>query len=217
MAVELGLNRFVATPPVSETEFQRLERRNRERTYLVLFVHDRSLSMQTGRHWMLPEDELVRRAATWHQASGGPVRPEDVVIAAFVSLRRIAVKFFLSSFFILFYIYFLLTLIMPTQQAETTDIFNASKGSSNSDINYEVVLSNCNARLTQWDDVWRQETEKGLQNLLLFILFIIFSTPFPAGGDKFHLSFLTFFRLHVRLFLNSFGIHPSMLPVSTIY
>lgn len=55
MAVELGLNRFVAKPPPNETEFQLRERRNRERTYLVLFVHDRSLSMQTGRHWMLPE------------------------------------------------------------------------------------------------------------------------------------------------------------------
>lgn len=58
MAVELGLNRFVAKPPPNETEFQLRERRNRERTYLVLFVHDRSLSMQTGRHWMLPEVRL---------------------------------------------------------------------------------------------------------------------------------------------------------------
>jgi hypothetical protein len=55
MAVELGLNRYVAKPPAHETEFQLRERRNKERTYLVLFVHDRSLSMQTGRHWMLPE------------------------------------------------------------------------------------------------------------------------------------------------------------------
>jgi hypothetical protein len=55
MAVELGLNRYVSNPPNQETDFQMRERRNRERTYLVLFVHDRSLSMQTGRHWMLPE------------------------------------------------------------------------------------------------------------------------------------------------------------------
>ncbi|KAJ3502028.1 hypothetical protein NLJ89_g9072 [Agrocybe chaxingu] len=170
MAVELGLNRYVANPPPTETDFQRLERRNRERTYLVLFVHDRSLSMQTGRHWMLPEDELVRNAMTWHEAGGGVVRPEDVVIAAFVVLRRIA--------------------------AETTDIFYSTKGSlanSNSDINYEVVLSNCNARLTQWDNTWRHEMEK-------------------AGGEKFHFSFLSFFRLYVRLFLNSFGIQASLLP-----
>jgi hypothetical protein len=52
---------------------------------------------------------------------------------------------------------------------------------------------------------------------VLFFVFITFTTSFPAGGDKFHLSFLTFFRLHVRLFLNSFGIHPSMLPVSIIF
>ncbi|CAA7270167.1 unnamed protein product [Cyclocybe aegerita] len=172
MAVELGLNRYVANPSPTETDFQRLERRNRERTYLVLFVHDRSLSMQTGRHWMLPEDELVRNAMTWHEAGGGVVRPEDVVIAAFVVLRRIA--------------------------AETTDIFYSTKGSlanSNSDINYEVVLSNCNARLTQWDNTWRHEMEK-------------------AGGEKFHFSFLSFFRLYVRLFLNSFGIQASLLPGS---
>jgi hypothetical protein len=65
MAVELGLNRYVAKPPTHETEFQLLERRNRERTYLVLFVHDRSLSMQTGRHWMLPEVNLFFFLRFW--------------------------------------------------------------------------------------------------------------------------------------------------------
>jgi len=92
MAVELGLNRYVQAPPAHETEFQRLERRNRERTYLVLFVHDRSLSMQTGRNWMLPEDDLVRNSLTWHTAGVSAMRAEDTVIAAFVSLRRIAVS-----------------------------------------------------------------------------------------------------------------------------
>lgn len=58
MAVELGLNRYFATPPPNESEFQMRERRNRERTYIVLWVHDRSLSMQTGRQWMLPEVRL---------------------------------------------------------------------------------------------------------------------------------------------------------------
>ena len=91
MAIELGLNSYVPSPSTSETEFQRLERRNRERTYLVLFVHDRSLSILTGRHWMLPEDDLVRNSATWHEGGGTSIRPEDVIVAAFVSLRRIAV------------------------------------------------------------------------------------------------------------------------------
>jgi hypothetical protein len=94
MAVELGLNRYVERAPLHETDFQLRERRNRERTYLVLWVHDRSLSTQTGRNWMLPEDEFVRRSSTWHDpdGSGVGIRPEDVIIAAFVRLRHIAVS-----------------------------------------------------------------------------------------------------------------------------
>ena len=34
-----------------------------------------------------------------------------------------------------------------------------------------------------------------------------------AKGETFHLSFLSFFRLYVRLFLNSFGIQASLIPV----
>ncbi|KAI6038957.1 hypothetical protein EDC04DRAFT_2868101 [Pisolithus marmoratus] len=92
MAVELGLNRFAAKPPANETEFQLRERRNRERTYLVLFVHDRSLSIQTGRHWMLPEDNFIRHSDTWHLHGSPSTRFHDVVVAAFTQLRRIAVS-----------------------------------------------------------------------------------------------------------------------------
>jgi len=35
-----------------------------------------------------------------------------------------------------------------------------------------------------------------------------------ANGESFHMSFLSFFRLHVRLFLNSFGIQAAMYPSS---
>lgn len=91
MAVELGLNRYVPKPPEGETDDQFRERRNRERTYLVLWVHDRSLAMQTGRHWMLPEDDLVKNSHHWHESKF--IRPEDVIVAAFVQLRRIAVRF----------------------------------------------------------------------------------------------------------------------------
>ncbi|KAI0049688.1 hypothetical protein FA95DRAFT_817460 [Auriscalpium vulgare] len=191
MAVELGLNRYYSTPPPGETEFQRSERRNRERTYLVLFVHDRSLSMQTGRQWMLPEVrqlscfsalpahaldqcDLVRHSSTWHEEGGSPFRPEDVIVAAFVQLRRIS--------------------------AETTDVFYLHKGVAGSavthmDVNKEVLLRNCNGKLTQWMDSWQHEMRR-------------------ANGETFHMAFLSFFRLHVRLFLNSFGIQASMSPQS---
>ncbi|THV08056.1 hypothetical protein K435DRAFT_741674 [Dendrothele bispora CBS 962.96] len=166
MAVELGLNRYVAHPPSNETESQLLERRNRERTYLVLFVHDRSLSTQTGRNWMLPEDDFIRHSINWHEKGGNTIRPEDVIVSAFVQLRHIA--------------------------AETTEIFHTSRnGSPGNDINNEVVLRNCNGQLTQWMETWHREMHR-------------------AGGESFHFSFLTFFRLYVRLFTNSFGIQDSM-------
>ncbi|KAF8710862.1 Fungal specific transcription factor domain, partial [Rhizoctonia solani] len=166
MAVELGLNRYMAKPPEGETELQKRERRNRERTYLVLFVHDRSLAMQTGRQWMLPECDLVRHSLTWHEDNF--IRPEDVIICAFVQLRRIA--------------------------AETTDVFYLHRGAPgllHADVNYEILLRGCNSKLTQWMDLWHGEMKK-------------------AGGQMFHFSMLTFFRLHVRLFLNSFGLQSSM-------
>ncbi|TFK42840.1 fungal-specific transcription factor domain-containing protein [Crucibulum laeve] len=172
MAVELNLNRYVPNPSLHESEIQRLERRNRERTYLVLFIHDRSLSTQTGRHWMLPEDDLIRHSSTWHQENKGPARLEDVIIAALLQLRRIA--------------------------SETTDIFTASKSSSsnnNGDINHEVVLHACNAKLAEWDNTWHHEMER-------------------ANGEKFHQSFLSFFRLYVTVFLNSYGIQSAMSPSS---
>ncbi|KAF8061438.1 fungal-specific transcription factor domain-containing protein [Lyophyllum atratum] len=169
MAVELGLNRYVPNPVPNETEFQMLERRNRERTYLVLFVHDRSLSTQTGRHWMLPEDDIIRNSTSWHEQGGTTIRPEDVIVASFISLRLIA--------------------------AETTEIFKGAGPGIHHDVNYDVVLRNCNAKLTQWANTWQHEMDR-------------------AGGQKFHSSFLSFFHLYVRLFLNSFGIQAAISPTS---
>ncbi|KAK7693053.1 hypothetical protein QCA50_002618 [Cerrena zonata] len=90
MAVELGLNKYVERPQ-QETEFQFRERRNRERTYLVLFVHDHSLSTQTGRQYMLADDDLfVEHASDWHLQGGPNILPQDVILASFVQLRLIA-------------------------------------------------------------------------------------------------------------------------------
>lgn len=137
MAVELGLNRYTSRPNPHETNLQRLERRNRERAYLVLFVHDRSLSMQTGRLWMLPEDDLVIESEGWHeQVPQGSIRPEDVILAAFVSLRQIAV--------------------------ETTKMFELQKNSSGTaqQDNFDFLLNACNLKLASWAAQWTQEMKR---------------------------------------------------------
>jgi hypothetical protein len=46
------------------------------------------------------QDDLVRHSANWHEEGGTPIRPEDVIVAAFVQLRRIAVECQLLSFFV---------------------------------------------------------------------------------------------------------------------
>lgn len=145
MAVELGLNRFVSEKRLAaESDLQWLERRNRERTYLVLFVHDRSLATQTGRQWMLNEDELVRHSARWHEQGGGvpPLerRPEDVILAAFVQLRLIA--------------------------SETSaKLYSRNAGleseDQKEDVNHSELLRECNFRLNHWMEHWEAEMTKG--------------------------------------------------------
>jgi hypothetical protein len=76
---------------------------------------------------------------------------------------------------------------------ETTDVFclhkSTSSSSLQSDVNYEVLLRNCNMKLTQWQEFWHQQMQR-------------------ASGQSFHHAFLNFFRLYVRLFLNSLGVQP---------
>jgi len=143
MAIELNLNRFVSEKRLpNETDLQWLERRNRERTYLVLFVHDRSLSTQTGRQWMCHEDEIVRHSARWHEQGGGVApldrRPEDVILASFVQLRLIG--------------------------SETaTEIYARNSGQKKDhkeDVNHSELLRECNFKLNQWMEHWEGEMIK---------------------------------------------------------
>ncbi|KAF9232013.1 hypothetical protein BU15DRAFT_67851 [Melanogaster broomeanus] len=131
-----------------------LERRNRERTYLVLFVHDRSLSMQTGRHWMLPEDDFIRHADTWHERGGTPIRCEDVIVAAFIQLRRIAVP------------------KAGLLQAETTDMLHTNRSQvdgGSGQVNIDMALKNANAKLSQWTTKWDHEMRRGENTSSLFL------------------------------------------------
>jgi hypothetical protein len=59
------------------------------------------------------------------------------------------------------------------------------------DLDRAVLLRNCNGKLTQWMGFWENEMQR-------------------ANGERFHMEFLKFFRLYVRLFLNSFGLQGSM-------
>ncbi|KAG8944875.1 hypothetical protein FRC04_001408 [Tulasnella sp. 424] len=80
----------------------------------------------------------------------------------------------------------------PEDNAETSDVFYLRRNGSrdSSDVNYEVLLMGCNRKLTDWIEFWELEMQ-------------------TAGGGEFHDFILRFFRLHVRLFLNSLGLTAS--------
>lgn len=46
-------------------------------------------------------------------------------------------------------------------------MFYTKGGTSNghNDVNYEVVLRNCNGKLTQWMDTWQAEMQRGRSHL----------------------------------------------------
>lgn len=56
MAVEMGLNHYTHHPPRNESELEWRQRRNKERTFLVLFVHDRRCAGPSYSIWLLIAD-----------------------------------------------------------------------------------------------------------------------------------------------------------------
>jgi len=114
--------------------------------------------MQTGRHWMLPEDDFIRHADTWHERGGSPTRCEDVVVAAFIQLRRIA--------------------------AETTDMLHTNRSlvdGGGGQINIDMALKNANAKLSQWTAKWEHEMRRASGESFHFSflnLFCLYSSLF---------------------------------------
>lgn len=96
---------------------------------------------------------------------------------------------------------------------ETTDVFCLNRGAPNAtqtDVNYEVLLRNCNAKLTQWQETWQREMQRGDSFLTSIQCLTYTKTCYAASGESFHHAFLNLFRLYVRVFLNSFGIQAYM-------
>ncbi|KAG9018913.1 hypothetical protein FRB90_008304 [Tulasnella sp. 427] len=167
---------------------------------------------EDNRNWTyIGHDELVRNSMKWHLAGHrGQThkRPEDVIVAAFVQLRRLSVSLISTAMWALaVHPPLLVASLNPPLtlfgdpcflflggrcKAETSDVFYLRRNAfrDNSDVNYEVLLMGCNRKLTDWIEHWESEMKE-------------------AGGGEFHEYLLRFFRLHVRLFLNSLGLTAS--------
>ncbi|KAL3477035.1 fungal-specific transcription factor domain-containing protein [Aspergillus californicus] len=74
------------------SEIQRREIRNVQRTFLVLFVYDRSLSLQTGKPWMIERNEMIESVHDWWQDRTSFWN--DRLLCAFAALRLITADAF---------------------------------------------------------------------------------------------------------------------------
>ncbi|KAF7898849.1 uncharacterized protein EAF01_008062 [Botrytis porri] len=95
MCIELGWHEVkpvTQKPRTSTNEISIREARNIERTWLVLFVYDRSLSLQLDKPWMIDQNNLISKASEWYQEEYA-VPGGDLLLSAFVCLRLISAEF----------------------------------------------------------------------------------------------------------------------------
>ncbi|KAI1023770.1 hypothetical protein LB504_004986 [Fusarium proliferatum] len=90
ICMDLGWQKLSACSPgasTSPSEMERRERRNVERTWYVLFVYDRSISLQTGRPWMIDCNEFIESIEEW---CDDPLAIDnDQLLGAFTTLRLV--------------------------------------------------------------------------------------------------------------------------------
>ncbi|KAL4904747.1 hypothetical protein BDW74DRAFT_168325 [Aspergillus multicolor] len=127
IALDLGWHKL--TPNAGRkhglSEYQRREARNIERTFLVLFVYDRSLSLQTGKPWMIERNELIDVAESCWRDDDGLANPNDQLLSAFTALRLI-----------------------------TADIFNLLSPSKTPPRGVDRLLGLIDQRIHEWQNKW---------------------------------------------------------------
>ncbi|RFU81717.1 fungal specific transcription factor domain-containing [Trichoderma arundinaceum] len=137
MCMDMGWHKLTAystTSRVTMDEIRRREIRNIERTWYVLFVYDRSISLQTGRPWMIERSAFIESIEAW---CGDPMADRnDDLLGAFVTLRLMS-----SSIF---------SLHGP----------NSRRGDKVPLENMESLLSLKKAGIERWERHWVQNVEQ---------------------------------------------------------
>jgi len=127
MCIELGWHELKAVDVNDyKDELQIREAMNVRRTWLILFVYDRSISSQMGRPWMIEQNELIKSADSWYRhpyaCAGG-----DLLLSAFTRLRIISSE--------------ILELAYPTRSSPRPQ-------------RAQILLKLLNADITRWEGDW---------------------------------------------------------------
>lgn len=137
MCMDMGWHKLTAYSAASRAnadETKRREVRNIERTWLVLFVYDRSISLQTGRPWMIDRSSFIESIEAW---CSDPIADRtDDLLGAFVTLRLM-----ISSIFPLH------ALDSPRSEKMASE-------------DLESLLSIKKASIERWERRWVQSVEK---------------------------------------------------------
>ncbi|KAF4892981.1 Protein priB [Colletotrichum fructicola] len=95
MGMELGWHRLapysLKTSDIG-TDHEIREARNIERTWLVLFVYDRSMSLQTGKPWMIERSGFIESVEAW--CKDPTAISNDRLLGALVTLRLLSSEVF---------------------------------------------------------------------------------------------------------------------------
>ncbi|CEH18104.1 oxysterol-binding protein [Ceraceosorus bombacis] len=147
---EIGINRRVA-PSESLEDSEQLRRRirNRWRTWMCLFISDRTLSAQTGRPFTISTDELISSVGTnFHRADWA--LPQDVSLVSLVQLRRLIAQH--ESAFNNFVTAALVAQGAPNAQGEEPD---GRRRSGDVDLReLEAYRQQANSDLERWKEAW---------------------------------------------------------------
>ncbi|KAK1979793.1 fungal-specific transcription factor domain-containing protein [Colletotrichum cereale] len=95
MGMELGWHRLTSYSPQpsgSRSGLQSRQARNIERTRFVLFVYDRSISLQTGKPWMIERSDFIEAIEAW--CRDAMAAPGDRLLGALVTLRLLSSEVF---------------------------------------------------------------------------------------------------------------------------
>ncbi|KAK6083574.1 fungal specific transcription factor domain-containing protein [Seiridium cupressi] len=131
MGMDLGWHRlapYSAQDQTLSTEMQKREARNVQRTWYLLFVYDRSISLQTGKPWMIERSACIESIEAWCRdpmATGN-----DRLLGAFVTLRLLSSEVF--------------KLLGP----------KSSRIHSGPLHSIESLLAIIKARIEEWEQIW---------------------------------------------------------------
>ncbi|KAK8063905.1 hypothetical protein PG996_008557 [Apiospora saccharicola] len=138
MGIELGWHRlkpYTAAQGGISSDFQKRELRNIQRLWFILFVYDRSMSLQTGKPWMIERDAFIESIEPWCKDS--MATSSDNLLGALVTLRLLSSEVF--------------QLLGP----------KPSKAGGDQLHGLESLISSIGVRIEEWECKWLQSVAVG--------------------------------------------------------